>query len=113
MKKLVYLTIYAAIYAQTGALGIANNAQPSTGLVAREIQIHAPNSPEQTVTVWVPATAVKPASESATEGNGTAKVINLPAVSSPESSVTVWVADDHQKTTINVAARRQRETRAE
>ena len=44
MKKLVYLTIYAAIYAQTGALGIANNAQPSTGLVAREIQIHAPNS---------------------------------------------------------------------
>jgi hypothetical protein len=106
MKKLVYLTIYAAIYAQTGALGIANNAQPSTGLVAREIQIHAPNSPEQTVTVWVPATAGAPASESATRGNGTAKVINLPAGNSPESSVTIWVAEKHQNANFNLAARK-------
>ena len=103
MKKLVYLTIYATIYAQCGGIGIADNVNTATGLVAREIPVHAPNSPEQTVTVWVPATTAKSTSEYTTERNGATKVINLPAGNSPDASVTIWYNDQYQKTAYNVA----------
>jgi len=104
MKKFICPIIYAAIYTLSAGLGMADDASPSTAVVAREIPMLAPNSPEQTVTVWVPATAARPAGERATGQNGTARVINLPAGSSINQSVTVWVADKYQKTAFYQAA---------
>lgn len=99
MKKLICLTMTAAVYTQSGELGTASDASMSAPVVAKEIQLHAPNTPVQTVTVWVPAPAVKNTSESATVRNGGAKrTIDLPALNGPVQSITIWDSDNHQKT---------------
>jgi hypothetical protein len=98
MKKLICLAITAAVCGQSGELGTARATSVSAAVAVKEIQLHAPNSPEQTATVWVPAMVVNITSESTTVRNEVPKTIDLPALNSPVQSITVWCFGNHQKT---------------
>ncbi len=100
VNKLVRLTIATAILSGSAGMVVASEATPTQHLVAKVIELHAPNNATQTVTVWLPAPVSRNAGETKTVRNDTAKVIELPASNCSIQSVTVWSGGTKNKTDI-------------
>ncbi len=86
--NLARLTIAITAFAGSAGIVIASGTTPDKGVVAKVIQLHAPNNTTQTVTIWTPIS--QNGGETTPVRNGSAKVIELHAPNGPTQSVTVW-----------------------
>ena len=87
------LGIALALFAGADGMVIAGQNSATKDQIAKVIELHAPNSSVQSVTIWMPKATLSITRKSNAAKHATAKLIDLHAPNNPTASITVWTGE--------------------
>lgn len=91
-----YITLLAtalALFAGADGMVIAGQNSATKDQIAKVIDLYAPNSSVQSLTIWMPKATPSITRKSTAAKHATTKLIDLHAPNNPTASITVWTCE--------------------